>query len=466
MIWDHIIQNGTVVTPDTCYPANIYVKDGKIAAVTQEELPGTAVETSDATGKYVLPGFIDEHVHSRDGRLGPHYKEDFFHSSMAGAIGGVTTIFEMPNCNPAVYCVENLNDLIECITPKAHTDFGVWGLCLGDLNLDQIFPLSEAGVIGFKLFWGYAVDSRNYQLIYNYEKSMQNVIPPLNDGEIYRIFRQVARTGKTLGIHAENFYLINTLIEEIRATGADDYAALLNSRPPVSEKMVITTAIHFARELGTKIRIMHLSNGGSVDLIRQARREHLPVSAEACPHYLFLSDEDFDRCGSLMKSYPLVRTKQDQEMLWEGIRDGTISAVSSDHAPHTYEEKLLDMWTSPAGVTNIETMGALMLTAVNRGWLRINDIVRLMSENPAKTFGLYPQKGSIRIGADADVLLVDLNREYTIDHEKLHSRVKRSPYHGMNVKGWVEKTILRGKTVAEDGEITGEPNGQFVKPPA
>jgi dihydroorotase/allantoinase len=269
-----------------------------------------------------------------------------------------------------------------------------------------------------------------------------------------------------LGIHAENFYLINTLIEEIRATGADDYAALLNSRPPVSEKMVIATAIRFVRELGTKIRIMHLSNGGSVELIRQAKREHLPVSAEACPHYLFLSDEDFDRCGSLMKSYPLVRTKQDQEMLWEGIRDGTISAVSSDHAPHTYEEKLLDMWTSPAGVTNIETMGALMLTAVNWGWLRINDIVRLMSENPAKTFGLYPQKGSIRIGADADVLLVDLNREYTIDHEKLHSRVKRSPYHGMNVKGWVEKTILRGKTVAEDGEITGEPNGQFVKPPA
>ena len=134
---------------------------------------------------------------------------------MAGAIGGVTTIFEMPNCNPAIYCVENLNDLIEYITPKAHTDFGIWGLCLGDLNLDQIFPLSEAGVIGFKLFWGYAVDSRNYQLIYNYEKSMQNVIPPLNDGEIYRIFRQVARTGKTLDSRRK-FLSDQHLIEEIK----------------------------------------------------------------------------------------------------------------------------------------------------------------------------------------------------------------------------------------------------------
>ena len=229
-MWDHIIKNGAVVSGTDTQKANIYIKDGKIAAITAEELPGEAKEVTDASGRYVLPGFIDTHVHSRDGRNGAHYKEDFYHSSMAGACGGITTIYEMPNCNPAVYNVEKMQDLIDVITPKAFVDFGVWGLCLGPLNNHELAALDKAGVVGFKFFWGYAIDSKTYQLIYNYKEGMENVIPPLDVGQVYKIFREVAKTGKMVAIHAEDFDLIKTLTAEVKASGETDYAAMLPPR--------------------------------------------------------------------------------------------------------------------------------------------------------------------------------------------------------------------------------------------
>ena len=464
MTWDHVIKNGTIVTPAETYKANLYIKDEKIAAITNEELPGEVKSVTDAKGKYVLPGFIDTHSHSRDGRNGAHYKEDFFHSSMAGACGGITTILEMPNCNPAIYNVANLNDLIEVITPKAHVDFGVWGLCLGNLNLDQILPLSEAGVCGFKYFWGYAIDSKTYQLVYNYQEGMKDVIPPLDEGEIYKIFREVAKTGQLVGIHAENFYLIKMLSEEVKASGDKSYAAVLRSRPPVSEMTVIETGILFAEALGTHLHILHLASGDAVRLIRDAQKQGINVTAETCPHYLALTDKDFDRVGALLKGYPPIRTQHDQDLLWEGLNDGTLSFVCSDHAPHSYEEKMKDYWDAPAGMTNIEIMGPVMINAVNQGKLTINQLAAVMSENQAKMFNLYPQKGSLEVGTDADIVVVDMDTEYIMDQEKLHSRTKLTPFNGLKMKGKVDATFLRGKKIVEHGEMIAEPGGKFIRP--
>ena len=338
-MWDHIIKNGIVVTGSESQKANIYVKDGKIAAITADELPGEAKEVTDAAGRYVLPGFIDTHVHSRDGRNGAHYKEDFYHSSMAGACGGITTIYEMPNCNPAVYNVDKMNDLIEVITPKAFVDFGVWGLCLGPLNNHELAAMNKAGVVGFKFFWGYAIDSKAYQLIYNYKEGMENVIPPLDLGEVYKIFREVAKTGKMLGIHAEDFDVIKLLTAEVKASGETDYAAMLRSRPVLSETLVIETAIQLSKELGTHLHILHLACGDGVDLIREAQKKGIHVTGETCPHYLALTDQDAAELGAMIKGYPPVRTQYDQDKLWEGLRDGTLSFVCSDHAPHSVEEK-------------------------------------------------------------------------------------------------------------------------------
>ena len=463
-MWDHVIKNGTIVTGTESEKANIYVKDGKIAAITTEELPGEAKEVTNAFGKYVLPGFIDTHAHSRDGRNGAHYKEDFYHSSMAAACGGITTIYEMPNCNPAIYNVDMMNDLSEVITPKAFVDFGIWGLCLGPLNNHELAALNKAGVVGFKFFWGYAIDSKTYQLIYNYQEGMENVIPPLDLGEVYKIFREVAKTGKMVAIHAEDFDLIKLLTAEVKASGETDYAAMLRSRPVLSETLVIQTAIQLAKELGTHLHILHLACGDGVDLIREAQKQGIHVTGETCPHYLELTDKDAASLGAMIKGYPPVRTQYDQDKLWEGLKDGTLSFVCSDHAPHSVEEKQQSLWDAPAGMATNETMSMVMLNAVNKGKITINDVARLLSENPAKEYGTYPMKGSMQIGTDADFALVDLDAEYVFHQEQMHSRTKLSPYDGRTFRGKVVKTILRGTTIAKNGEIVGEPSGHLIKP--
>ncbi|MEG1524989.1 MAG: allantoinase AllB [Clostridia bacterium] len=463
MDWDHVILNGTLVTSTDEQRANVYIKDGKIAAITAAQLPGNVKETTDAAGKYVLPGLIDTHCHSRDGYQGAHHKEDFFHSSMAGACGGITTIYEMPNCNPAVYNVDRMNDLIDCILPKAHVDFGVWGLCLGDLNNDQLMPLAEAGVVGFKFFWGYAIDARTYQLIYNFKEGMDNVIPPLDQGQVYKIFREVAKTGKQLAIHAENFDIIKLLTDEVVMSGDTSYAAMLRARPAMSETTIIETAISLARELGTHLHILHLAAGDGVDLIRNAQVEGLAVTAETCPHYLALTDRDAARLGAMIKGYPPVRTQYDQDKLWAGLMDGTLSHVCSDHAPHTPEEKRQSLWDAPAGMATIETMAPVMINAVNEGKLTIQDLCSVLSEQPARMYGTYPMKGSMQIGTDADFVVIDLDQTYTFSQESMHSRTKLSPYDGMRMKGRPVATILRGKTIAKDGQIVGTPSGKFIK---
>ncbi len=463
MKWDHVILNGTLVTAAETYKANIYIKDGKIAAITSDQLDGEADEITDAAGKYVLPGFIDSHVHSRDGRNGALYKEDFFHSSMAGACGGVTTIIEQPNTNPTIHNVEMMDSLNEIIAPKAHVDFGNWGLCIGKLNNADLPKMAEHGAAAFKFFWGYALDLNTKQLIYNYKEGMPNVLPPLDDGEIFTIFREVAKTGKVLGIHGENFWLIKQLTAEVMASSERGYDAVLKARPAINELTVIETAIRFAQATGVRLHIVHVCVGEAVEVIRRAQREGINVTAETCPHYLFLSDEDYDTIGDQLKVYPPIRTKRDQELLWEGLRDGTISTVVTDHAPHTLEEKMKNYWEAPAGIIGIETASMLMLTAVNEGKCTLNQVAAWMSENVAKIFNYYPRKGSLQVGTDADLAIIDLDQEYTFDQAALHSRTKLSPYHGKHMKGRVVQTILRGMTIAKDGDIVGNPRGKWVK---
>lgn len=464
MMWDHVIKNGTVITATGSEKADIYIKGGKIAAVSAVELPGEVEKVTDAFGKYVLPGFIDTHVHSRDGRNGIREKEDFLHSSMAGACAGITTICEMPNCYPPIYNVDRLHELVECITPKAYVDFGVWGLCLGDLNQKEIQPLADAGVIGFKFFWGYAINSKTYQLIYNYRGDMPDVIPPLGDGDVFRIFRDVAKTGRAMAIHAENFDLIRVLTDEVLANGQRDYAALLRSRPAISETTVISTAIQMAHEAHARLHILHVAAGDDVDVIRQAQQNGMNVTAETCGHYLSLTNQDAERLGAVMKTYPIIRTQDDQDRIWEGLRDGTISQVCSDHAPHLIEEKARGLWDAPAGISGVEATSLILLDAVNHGKITINDVARLFSENPAKMIGAYPMKGSVQVGTDADLVIVELNDRHVFHKEQMHSIVKMSPYDGKTFQGRIAQTILRGRTIAVNGEIVGQPGGRFIRP--
>lgn len=461
MSWDHVIKNGNIVMDDTIEKGNIYIKDGLIQAISNQELPGKIELETDATGKYVLPGLIDTHIHSRDG--GATYKEDFSYSTTAAAVGGITTVFEMPNTNPSVNTRENFLKQKKNLESKANIDFGLWGISLGDLNKDNIQELHDSGVIGIKYFWGYAVDKENFQLVYNYDPSLKNVMPPCDDGEVYEIFKSVAKTGNVLAIHAENSDLMHRLAQNITDDKGDDYDLFLSSRPQLAEVLTVQTAIEFTRDLGTRLHILHVTTKRSVELIRQAQKEGLPVTAETCPHYLFLTNESYKEIGPVMKVFPLVKEKEDQEEIWKGIADGTISSVCSDHAPHTEEEKSGNLWTMPAGMCGVETIVPLMLNAVNEGKLSLIKLAQLLSSNPAKNFGVFPNKGSLMIGTDADITIIDMNKEWTIKREDLHSKSKITAYDGFKIVGKPIQTIVRGKTVMKNGELENTKTGKLIE---
>lgn len=458
-MYDHIIKNGIIVSSNGEYRSNIYINNQKIVAISDDDL-GEAHEVTDAENQYVLPGLIDTHVHSRDG--GATYKEDFLHSTKAAAAGGITTLFEMPNTNPPVNNIENFNIQLENLRSKASVNFGMWGICLGDLNLSSIASLNEAGVIGFKYFWGYAVNKETYQLIYNYDKSMENVIPPCDDGEVYKMFEEVSKTGKKFAVHAENSDLIATLSKRKKDEALNDYDNAILARPDLAEELTIQTGIGMAKATNADFHVLHVSSKTGIEAVERAQKEGYNVTAETCPHYLFLTNKDFETIGPKMKVYPLVKYQEDQDRLWQAINDNVITIICSDHAPHTEEEKDGELEEIPAGMCGVETLAPLMINAVSDGKITIQKLVALLSENPAKEYGLYPKKGTIQVGSDADITIVDMAVDYQLDKNTLHSKSKVTAYDGMSLKGKPTATIVNGVTVMKDGNIIEELKGKPV----
>lgn len=459
MSYDHIVINGTIVNSDGEYKGNVHIKDGKIDAISDEVL-GEAEKVTDASNQYVLPGLMDTHVHSRDG--GATYKEDFIHSTRAAAAGGITTLFEMPNTNPPVNNIENFNKQLQNLSSKASINFGLWGICLGDLNLKDIEALNQAGVIGFKYFWGYAVNKDNYQLIYNYDKSMKNVIPPCDDGEVYRMFEEVSKTGKKFAVHAENSDLISYLSQKEKDETLNDYDNAVEARPDLAEELTVQTGISMAKTTGANLHILHVSSKKGIEAVENAQKDGYNITAETCPHYLFLTNKDFEKVGPDMKVYPLVKYQEDQDRLWQAIEDDVITIVCSDHAPHTEEEKDGSLDEIPAGMCGVETLAPLMLNTVSEGKITLPKLVALLSANPAKEYGMYPRKGTVQTGSDADITIVDMNQKWKIDKQKLHSKSKVTAYDGKEVTGKPVATIVNGVTVMENGEIIEELQGKPV----
>ncbi len=462
MLYDLAIINGTIVTPQEVYAGNILVKEGKIAAITA---PGTEAEAKtvyDAAGKHVFAGFIDTHVHSRDG--GATHKEDFAHSTISAACGGITTLLEMPNAVPAVVNEDHFQKQKANLASKAYIDFGMWALCIGDRNNADLAELDEEGVVGYKFFWGYAIRKDNYNLIYSPKAMDDNIIPPLADGEVYRIFETVAKTGKEIAIHAENASLIRDLSARLKPEDfKNPYEALLAQRPILAEVTTSQLAISFAEATGAHLHILHVSAGETVRLVREAQKKGIHVTAETCPHYLFLTSDRFEEVGNMMKGYPPVRHQEDQDELWRGLLDGTLNHVCSDHAPHTAKEKEGTLADIPAGMCGIESMVPLMVTAVNDGKLTMQQLAAVLSENPTRHYGIWPQKGSLQTGTDADITIVDFAKAGVVEAEKLHSVSKITAFDGFPLSGMPVATFLRGVKIAEDGEPTLEaPMGVYV----
>jgi dihydroorotase (multifunctional complex type) len=443
---DLVIKNGTVVTPQGSFEGGIGIENGKIVAVGSNPVLPEARETLDAKGLHILPGVIDDHVHFRE--PGMTYKEDFESGSRAAAFGGVTTIFDMPNTAPPLTEVKNLNEKVNLAKGRSYVDFSFYA-AVTDSNVDQLKLLGEAGIGGFKVFMG---ETTGY-------------IRCPNDGLIYEAFQRIRETGRRVGAHAENDAILQHIKARLVAQGRKDPIAHLESRPSFAEAEAISRAILLSEAAGNPFHVFHLSTREGLGLVREARQRGLPVTAEVLVSHLLFDESDYERVGNLIRLNPPIRTREHQQALWEGLHRGWIDNIATDHAPHSFQEKTAEsVWDTACGFIGVETALPLMLTEVNRGRLTIEQYVRLVSENPARVWGIYPRKGAIRIGSDADFVLVDLKADGKIEASKLHNKNTLTPYEGRLVKGLPRYTILRGKIIMAEGELTGPPSGDWVRP--
>jgi dihydroorotase len=438
---DLIIRGGQVVTPDAVFKASVAIDGGAIVAVGADELMPQARETLDARGLHVLPGAIDVHVHFRD--PGYPHKEDFASGTAAAAFGGVTTVFDMPNTIPPTGTAAALAAKQKMAAEKAHVDFGLYGL-LGEDTIGAVPKLVDGGAIGFKLYMGNTFGK----------------IPSPSTGAMLEAFETVAPTGKRISLHAETNSIMERRETQLRAAGRTEALAHIASRPAVVAVEAVSRAAIIAEWTGARIHVLHISSAEELRPLREAKARGVDVTGETCPHYLMLSTDDYARLGGVIRVNPPVREARNQEPLWAAIADGTIDLIATDHAPHAIEEKTRnDIWTVDAGFPGVETQMPLMLTAVNAGRMSICDYVRLAAAAPAKIWGLYPKKGAIHPGADADIALVDLAREWTIDDAKLQSRAKITPWNGYRVQGLPVHTLVRGRFVMRDRQLVPQTRG-------
>jgi dihydroorotase len=429
---DLVINNGKVVSPDAVIEASVAVKDGRILAVGAAEAMPAANETLDSAGLHVLPGAIDVHVHFRD--PGYPHKEDWESGTAAAAFGGVTTVFDMPNTIPPTGTADILAAKHAIAASKAHVDFGLYGL-LGDDTIPNVPELVEGGVIGFKLYMGNTFGK----------------IPSPDTGATLECFEVVSATGKRVSLHAENNDIMERRQRRLMAASKHDQWAHLAARPNVVAVEAVSRAAILAEWTGARIHILHISTADELRPLREAKARGVDITGETCPHYLMLSTDDYKRFPGVIAVNPPVREAVNQAPIWAALLDGTIDLIATDHAPHAPEEKTRnDIWTVDCGFPGVETQMPLMLTEVNAGRMSISDYVRMSAFNPARIWGLYPRKGALTPGADADIAIVDLTRIHTIEDAKLHSRSRISPWNGREAKGLPIHTIVRGRFVMKD----------------
>ena len=457
MRYDLLMKNCLIPDGDAKVAAEIAVKDGKIAAILEANSGAEAEKVLDIGGKLVLPGCIDSHTHYMD--PGFTHRETFAHGTRGAAVGGVTTIIDMPCCSvPSVRDIPSLHHKLEKIAPEAYVDFALWGGVTGEDvregKLENVQKQADEGVVAYKAYMTPSVPT----------------YPRSSDYELTEIFAAVAKTGLPVGVHCENFDICDHNVKKLQAEGRMDGPAWAEARCEMAEKAAIQLCIDIAEETGARMHVVHMSTGIGAILIEEAKLKGRNVSAETCPHYLTLNAQDaMTERGSFAKIAPPLRTVRDNEILWEKLESGAVDFIATDHAPYEIAtEKAaegMNIWNSFPGIPGTETMAPVIISeGYNKGRLSLHRLVEVLSTNAAKHYGLYPKKGALLPGSDADFTVVDLEKEWTIDETKTQCKAKYTPLHGMKLKGAIDRTIVRGEVVYENGEIVGQPGyGQFVK---
>lgn len=432
-----VIAGGTVVTTDGPIRADIVIRDGRIVAVTSDSSGWADAERIDAEGLAVLPGGIDVHTHFRV--PDPNDVEGFDWGSRGALAGGITSAIEMPQANPTATTGEVIRQKKALVEEHSRIDVALWGGVIGQPWQD-IQDMIDEGVVALKAFMPESSPS----------------FPHIDDAVMFATFEKIAGTDIPFGLHCESDALLRDGLARLQGTGRKDPLAHAESRPPLVETEAVHRAIFFAEHTGSRLYVCHCASADALELISQAKGRGVWVEAETCPQYLLLDLEDLEAQGPWARCAPAFRSREEVERIWEYLADGTVDVISSDHCAYTREQKeagLDDIWKAPLGCSGVQTMYPGVLDEMLHG--RGMDIVHfaeLSATNPAKIFGLYPRKGVIQVGSDADLALYDLDRDWTVRGDEMLHKNKWTPFEGKRIGVSVVKTIVRGEVQYDAGQ--------------
>ncbi|MHA1125144.1 MAG: dihydroorotase [Candidatus Heimdallarchaeota archaeon] len=452
-----LIKNGMVFFEGKLVRTDLSVANGKISGISETPSPSKAEEIIDATDKIIIPGGVDVHTHILD--LIFSYRDDFVTGTQGAASGGITTVIEMPLGIEGKTAIESFEMQLTEMKKKCLVDYGLIGAA-GHNTIDSIEELAKRGVVAFKTFMINAPE----------EEAELKDLAAKDDYYLLKIFEEIAKTGLVSCIHAENDALIVHGIENQITEGKTDFHAHTDSRPVISEDEACMRAMILANQAKVKLNLVHMSSKTSFEHIRNAKRMGWDVSCEITPHHLFFTTEEAEKIGSWLKVNPPIRSLEHQDAAWNGIKDGTIELIASDHSPYSHEEKDMksknnNIFECGSGTPGLETMLPMMLDAVNKQKITLAKLIEVISLKPAKRFGLYPRKGIIQVGADADLIIIDMNKEYTLKSENMYTKSKITVFNDWKVKGAIEKTIVRGRTVFDNGKFLVEKGyGEYLTP--
>jgi dihydroorotase (multifunctional complex type) len=451
--FETLINGGRALVAGVLEPTDLLIDGGRIVALFAPGTAPVAQKTIDATGKVVLPGIIDTHAHTRDPGL--TQKEDFYTASQAAAAGGVTTIIDMPNVEPPTVTLEQFLEKREDAGRKSIVDYGHW---VGGVNPVEITKMAEAGATGYKIFQVSGAYPHDPRLAIN------------DDGKMLQSFRAVADTGLPLLVHPFNQSLFEQLSADRLAAGEPSNWETFSSVYTTDAiwRTAVNSLIALQELSGVRLQLLHTHSGGSLKLIRAAKERGQRITASIDPKYYHLDLADLRRLtGRIAPAGFVPEDEERMAEIWRSLNDGTIDMIDSDHAPHTLEEikqQDIDAWDAAMGSPQYDWQYSMMLTDVADGHLTLARAVELLAEAPAKLLGIFPRKGALLPGSDADLVIVDLERQTTLTDDGLYTKAGWTPYLGRTVTGYVEHTMLRGTSISINREVIGQAGfGDYIE---
>jgi D-hydantoinase len=461
--FDLVIRGGRVVSPDGVVQADVAARDGRIAAIGE---PGSLTgdgQTIDADGLHVFPGIIDPHVHLQT--FQDPFDVNVGLETRNAAIGGVTTMIPMllNREDASLSFLEYYPWALRAVQERSLIDAGFSAVVGTSKQIEELPRMArECGIASYKFYMAYTQD----------EATVFGILA-VDDAQFLdglRTVREIGRPAMAM-VHAENMSIIHNLKGRYIEAGRDDLKAWTDARPDLAEEEATRRAIWYTKQTGSRLYIVHMTIGRGVEWVRRARAQGVDVIAETCPHYLVLTKYDHDKVGSLGKVNPPLRDEQSQELLWQGLRDGSVTCLGSDHSTVVPREQKVggSIWEAIPGFPGMGMLLPIMLSeGYHKGRISLEQLARVLCQNNAETYGIYPRKGAIQVGSDADFALVDLEQERVVTPEYMQSAADWGLYDGWNLKGWPTHTIVRGEVVMRQGEIVGSPaHGQYIaRPPA